>query len=328
MNRRTVTCALSIIVLLHAPLPAGVDRAVSASVPPLSALWERPDNLPARDLLNGPWGAAHAPDPNVTYTFVRPKRHGVNPGVVVRDPAGREWHVKQPPQRSHRGDEGPTEVVVSRVLSAIGYHQPPVYFLPSFRIKDRSGTHQVPGGRFRLHDETLTDRGSWSWDQNPFIGTQPFQGLLVILLMFNSWDLKNSNNTSYEARRADGSVQQWYVVRDLGGALGDTGKFTVKRNNIDSFERHSFITGVKNGFVEFDYHGKRGALVRGRIAPDDVRWASNLMAGLSQRQWQDAFRAGGYTPDVAERFIRMLRAKIVQGQQVGADDRRRASLRR
>jgi hypothetical protein len=327
MNRRTVTCALFIIVLLHAPPLPATAHLLSADTAPLAALWERPGDLPARDLLYGPWGARRAPDPRAIYTFVRPKRHGVNPGVVVRDPAGREWHVKQAPH-SHRGDEGPAEVVVSRVLSAVGYHQPPVYFLPSFTIRHGSAVHQVPGGRFRLHDPALTNQGSWSWEQNPFVGTRPYQGLLVILLMFNSWDLKNSNNTLYDVRRADQSVQQWFVVRDLGGSLGATGHMVVKRNNIDLFERLPFIKGVKNGFVDFDYHGKREELIRGRITPADVKWASDLLAELSQRQWQDAFRAGGYPPDLAERFIRRLRANIAQGQQVGADDRRRVSDRR
>jgi hypothetical protein len=218
--------------------------------------------------------------------------------------------------------------VVSRVLSAVGYHQPPVYYLPSFTIGHGSAVRQVPGGRFRLHDPALTNRGSWSWEQHPFVGTRPYQGLLVILLMFNSWDLKNSNNTLYDVRRADQSVQQWYVVRDLGGSLGETGHMQVKRNNIDLFERLPFIKGVKNGFVDFDYHGKREELIRGRITPADVKWASDLLAELSQRQWQDAFRAGGYRADLAERFIRRLRANIAQGQQVGADDRRRVSDRR
>src|SRR5262245_54715953 len=125
MNRRTVTCALFIIALLHAPPRAAVPPVAGTGTAPLSALWEKPDDLSARDLFNGPWGGARAPDPRATYTFVRPKQHGANPGLVVRDPAGREWHVKQPPH-NHNGAEGPVEVVVSRVLSAVGYHQPPV----------------------------------------------------------------------------------------------------------------------------------------------------------------------------------------------------------
>jgi len=37
---------------------------------------------------------------------------------------------------------------------------------------------------------------------------------------------------------------------------------------------------------------------------------------LSDEQWSDAFRAGGYTPEVAGRFIRSLKAKIEQGRRL------------
>jgi hypothetical protein len=280
---------------------------------PITALWEAPADVESRDLFNGPWGARHAPDPSVTYTFVRPKKGGANPGVVVHDPRGRTWHVKQP--RPRTGSEGPVEVVLSRVLSAVGYHQPPVYFLPSFTMADASGTQQVPGGRFRLEDASLSDRGSWSWARNPFVGTQPYQGLLVILLVFNSWDLKDSNNTLYEIDRG-GRVDRWYVVRDLGGALGDSGRFTTKRNDIDRFERHPFVVGLEDGFVQFKYRGWHSDLVRGRITVEDVRWGTALLDRLSEAQWRDAFRAGGYEPGIAERFIRKIRSNIAAGQQL------------
>jgi hypothetical protein len=45
-----------------------------------------------------------------------------------------------------------------------------------------------------------------------------------------------------------------------------------------------------------------------------VAWVSNLLAELSDRQWRDAFRAAGYDPQVADRFIRALRARVEQGR--------------
>jgi len=126
---------------------------------PLRALWEQPTDLGRADLFNGPWGAALAPDPSVTYTFVRAKRDGVNPGMTVRDPLGRIWHVKQAPD-SDRGAEGPAEVTISRVLSAVGYHQPPVYYLDSFMMADKHGSHREPGGRFRLAGQSLRSTGT------------------------------------------------------------------------------------------------------------------------------------------------------------------------
>ena len=76
------------------------QKSTKSPVPssaPLSALWERPKDLPNRDLFTGPWSPTHAPDPTAIYTYVRPKEGGTNPGVVVLDPLGREWHIKQSP---------------------------------------------------------------------------------------------------------------------------------------------------------------------------------------------------------------------------------------
>lgn len=134
-------------------------------------------------------------------------------------------------------------------------------------------------------------------------------------MMFNSTDLKNSNNTLYEFRNGD-HVERRYVVRDIGAALGDTNRLAPRKNHPDTFERHPFILGVRNGYVDFANHSWYQPLVRERITAADVTWASNLLAQLTDRQWQDAFRAGGYEPQVANRFIRKLHQKIGQGQEV------------
>jgi hypothetical protein len=311
---------IRLLLALDALLFAGLCALPHAApqpdpgAPAARGLWDAPANMSERDLYQGPWGAANAPRPDDLYTFVRPKEHGVNPGVIVRDSIGRLWHVKQAPA-GRRGDEGPVEVVISRVLSAVGYHQPPVYFLPSFRLTDPGGApREVPGGRFRLDEPSLRRIGTWSWTKNPFVGTRPFAGLLVILLMFNSWDLKDENNTLYEVPGREG-LNRMYVVQDLGGALGETGRLRPRRNDIERFEQQTFITGAAGGFVRFAYGGKQPDLVHQAITPDDARWAGDLVAGLSDRQWADAFLAAGYPPDLRDRFVHKLKANILQARQ-------------
>jgi hypothetical protein len=290
-----------------------IRPTVHPSDAPPPSLWVAPADLERRDLFNGPWGAERAPDPQVRYQLVHLKHSGINPGMTVRDPLGREWSVKQ--AGADIPDEGPVEVVLSRVLSAVGYHQPPVYYLASFTLEDDWGSRVEPGGRFRLKDKSLKDRGEWSWHQNPFVGTTPYRGLLAILMMFNSTDLKSANNTLFEYRSAAGR-EQWYVVRDIGGSLGTTGRLVPRKNDIDAFERYPFIVGIENGFVRFHYQGRYQELLRNHITTEDLVWASNLLGRLSDRQWQDAFRAGGYPSDVAERFIRVLRHKIAVGRRL------------
>jgi hypothetical protein len=39
------------------------------------------------------------------------------------------------------------------------------------------------------------------------------------------------------------------------------------------------MSGMKSGFVVFSYHGWHQELFKQRIAPRDVRWASDLLGG-------------------------------------------------
>ena len=276
------------------------------------SLWEEPTDLESRDLYYGPWGPERAPDPAEVYVLVAYKHSGVNPGMTVRDSRGQQWSVKQAPLDG-TASEGPIEVIVSRVLSAIGYHQPPVYYLPSFTFKDDWGVRTEAGGRFRLKEPKMKDRGEWSWQQNPFVGTRPYHGLLVVLMMFRSSDLKNANNTLYEYRSGD-IIELRYVVRDLGTALGDTSRFAPRRGDPHVFERQHVFKGIKNGFVQFDFHGWHQELIHQRITPADVGWATDLLAQLTDEQWSDAFRAGGYADDTAALFTSKLRATIAEGR--------------
>jgi hypothetical protein len=313
MRRVPMAVVVMALVIAGASCVSAKRPALEPSAPvPGATLWQRPTDLDTRDLFYGPWGREHAPDPGDTYRFVELKRSGVNLGLTVVDSEGREWSVKQP-YPGGVDEEGPVEVVVSRLLSAVGYHQPPVYYLPSFTLEDDWGARPEVGGRFRPKLEALDSKGEWRWEENPFIGTRPYQGLLVLLMMFNSTDLKNSNNTLY-ARRLGDRVERWFVVRDLGSALGDTQRITPRKGHLASFERHAFIRGVSNGYVDFAYDGWYRAFVRDRITPADVVWASSLLAQLSDRQWRDAFRAGGFEPAVADGFIAKLREKIREGQ--------------
>ena len=65
--------------------------------------------------------------------------------------------------------------------------------------------------------------------------------------------------------------------------------------------------------------------MKDRITPEDVAWVSGLLGRLSDTQWNDAFRAAGYEPENARRFIAKLKEKVDQGRSIGsrAADRER-----
>jgi hypothetical protein len=46
--------------------------------------------------------------------------------------------------------------------------------MPTFTLKDDWGTHTEPGGRFALIEPSLRLRATWSLQQNPFVGTDPY----------------------------------------------------------------------------------------------------------------------------------------------------------
>jgi hypothetical protein len=273
-------------------------------------LWQ-PADAAARDTTFGPWGREHAPRASDVYTFERAKTHGVSPGMTVKDSEGREWSVKQ-------DVEGHVEVFLSRILTAVGYHQPPVYFLPSFTLKDKDGTHSEAGGRFRLKLKSLDDLGEWSWQRNPFVGTTQYNGLLAILMLFGSSDLKNSNNTLYRYEpRGGGPATVWYVVRDIGAALGETGHVFRQKNDPALFARERYITGVDDGFVVFGFAGWHKELVARQIRVDDAIWGCRQLARLSDGQWREAFRTAGYEADTADQFLTTIKSRIQTGLALG-----------
>ena len=64
--------------------------------------------------------------------------------------------------------------------------------------------------------------------------------------------------------------------------------------------------------VDFDFETIYGAVVD-LVRPDDVKWAAERLSRISDAQWNDAFRAADYEPEVRARYIRKIKAKIAEG---------------
>ncbi|HEY3119390.1 MAG TPA: hypothetical protein VGL15_02115 [Vicinamibacteria bacterium] len=275
----------------------------------LARLWVEPKDLEQRDLFHGVGGAELAPDPGAAYRYFKKKTSGKSPGYTVIDPKGLKWSVKL-------GPEAQSEVAVSRLLWAIGFHQPPVYVLANWTLADgpTPGPQQGPG-RFRPELPDWHEAGEWSWYRNPFVGTQPFRGLIVFMRIVNNWDLLDRNNLVYHVTHAPEGPRRLYVVKDLGASLGKTKLFPHQgtKNVVDDFEEQEFIGGVEGGVVRFEDAGRRHRELYDGIAVADVRWTSALLARLAAKQWQDAFRAAGYDEPTAQRFIRKLQQKVAKG---------------
>jgi hypothetical protein len=310
-----VTSRISSAVVTIALLTAACGGAVAIRAPEqrptpdeMKVLWSDPGSEP-RDLFWGIGGQKYAPKPDATFTFKSRDDLGFSSKYRVTDPDGVDWSAKL-------GPEAQTEVVLSRVLWGLGYHQPPIYYLPSWKV-DRDGEVRVESeARFRPKVKGLEEHKQyWWWQQNPFVGTHELNGLLVVLLMFNSTDLKNDNNSVYKLAKEKGVLEgpdRWFAVRDLGASLGETGALYPRRNWLEGFEQHGFITAINGESVQFDYQGRHQELIS-MIHPADVRWAAEHLARLTDGQWHDAFRAANYSEGDTERFLRKIKEKIADG---------------
>jgi hypothetical protein len=306
----------AIFLLYWAAISAGTPAAAqlakheastSSSTAPIAELWIDPGSTP-RNLFDGPEPVPvkQRPTTDARFEVISKDVSGFSTTYKVRDAAGRKWSVKI-------GPEAQTEVVASRIVWGVGYHAVPSYFVERWiAVQDAKGS-QLGGARFRPDEMPLKSRGTWSWRENPFVGTQPYRGLLALMMVINSSDLKDDNNTIYEIKGPPrGGVSRWYVVKDLGASLGETGRMDPRRGYIDGFEKEPFITGVKDGKVEFGFRGRHQELLE-QIRPEDVRWISERLQKLTDRQLLDAFKAGNYADDVAARYVARIREKVKEG---------------
>ena len=310
-----VTSAIAVLALVTAACGGRTVVTEAPASPPsaekMAELWTDPGK--ERDLYWGIGEKKYAPPADAVYKLKAKDDTGFSVSYDVISPDGTEWSAKI-------GPEAQTEVVVSRLLWGLGYHQPPIYYLPSWKLDLGDQEPRMESeARFRPkleHLERLDDY--WAWADNPFSGTRPFKGLLVALLMLNSSDLKDDNNSIYKLKEPWDGASQWFVVRDVGAALGETGKLFPRRNWLEGFEKAGFIRSIGDGKIEFDYNGRHNELLS-MIEPADVQWAATQMQRLTDQQWQQAFRAGNYAEPIAERYIRRIREKIADGLVPRAD---------
>lgn len=313
-GRLTALCVSAVLALAAsgcAKLPRKMRSTATAPLTPaqLAELWVEPHDIASRDLFHGPGGAALAPAPGSRFQFLKKDTKGFSWGWDVKDANGMEWAVKY-------GPEAHSEVVASRLVWAIGFHQPPTYFVERWELEGGPEPGAKPPSRFRPDLPGRRRAGEWSWRENQFVDTQPYRGLLVMMRILNNWDLLDRNTAIYELDTELEGARRWYVVIDTGASLGRTRIVpdSGTRNDVEDFERQGFIKGVDaDGYVKFDDLGRWHRELFGKLTPADVKWTCERLDRLTPQQWSDAFRAAGYEEAVAARFIRRIREKVAAG---------------
>jgi hypothetical protein len=282
------------------------------------ALWHEPGDVSGLDLRYGIGGAEMAPKP--PFTFEDEDLSGTTAKLKVQDANGRHWVVKF-------GREAYSDTFGSRMAWAMGYYVEPSYMVADGVIEgvrnlqragkdvDRSGRFQ--GGRFQLRSnspkylKTIT----WSWDDNPFLGTPELNGLKILMMMLSNWDNKDARDA--ESRGTNTAIYQqddllYYFIDDWGGSMGRWGKyFTRSKWNASSFANQSGdFVAVKNGELRWGYVGQHSAALAKGLQFSDIRWLLQYLARLSDDQLRAALDSSGASPEESALYVKGLRTRI------------------
>jgi hypothetical protein len=238
------------------------------------------------------------------------------------------------------GHEVQPETFAVRLAWACGYFAEVTYYVREGHLEQAGALQRgasciaddgrFADARFELDDPDdlkLFEEHSWSWADNPFVGTRELAGLRVIMMLISNWDNKDqrdvargSNTAIYVHRRSRWKREAQYLIIDWGGSMGRWGVTPVTRGrwDADAFAAQTpqFVTGVTNGFVQFGYAGQRTADARQSITVDDVAWLCRYLGRITDDQLRAALRASGATPEEVESFTASLRARITQLQRV------------
>jgi hypothetical protein len=272
-------------------------------------LWRDPGAIQSRNLLLGAGGEGMKPDLR-KVTFTRKQDGGTSTKYRVKDASGNEWVAKL-------GKEAQPDTAANRLLWAVGYETEVAYLIPRLTIEGKGTFENV---RLEARPKHIDRSGDWKWENNPFTGTPQFQGLKVMMVLINNWDIKDSNNEILATRNKEtGKNELRYIISDLGGSFGKTGGFFSRsRNKPSDFVKADFIEAVKANVIDFNYGGKSKKLFD-NITISDAKWIGGLLTRLSEEQIKDAFRAANYLPEEVERLSRAVRQRIEALNNVSAE---------
>jgi hypothetical protein len=263
-----------------------------------AVLWHAPNDIESRNLLLGAGGEPMKPDLS-KVTFVAEKKGGWSTKYEVRDGKGNEWVAKL-------SKEAQPETAANRLVWAAGYETEIVYLVPELEIQGKGTFQNV---KLEARPKDVKRDGDWPWQGNPFDGKPEFQGLKILMVLINNWDMKDDNNAILATKGVTTSERR-YIISDLGATFGKTGGVISRsRNKPSDYVKSEFVKGVKGNIVEFHYGGKNGKLFD-NITVANAKWLAGWLRRLSDDQIRDAFRAANYTTEEVEMLAVAVRARI------------------
>ena len=279
---------------------SGFSQKPDGTTQAKQVMWES-TNISERNLYLGPGGTGMQPDLKKSQ-FLGRQGGGTQLKYRLKDAAGREWVVKV-------GRETQPETAATRLLWAIGYRTEINYLVKKVEIQQIGNYKNV---RFEARPDNIKRLEKWSWTDNPFVGTNEFEGLKIMMAMFNNWDIKDENTAILK----DGDAH-YYIISDLGATFGKLpevsggGKTGRSINKPEQYAEAKFIKQVRDGVIELDYRGKADSIIQG-VKVEHGRWLADLLLQLSDKQIEDAFRAANYEDEEVKLLAQAFKARIME----------------
>jgi hypothetical protein len=298
-------------------LPASAQRADG------QVIWQDRGHASGLDLASGPGGAAR--EPGTLFIFLKESDGATSPKFDVEDEHGTTWKIKL-------GEEAKPETAAARLLWAMGYVVDEDYYrsrihvlsLPQLaRGQEFVSAGGIVSGARLERDQGTTDSQTWSWTDNPFVGTREFNGLRVMMALLNNWDLKAVNNSA----TATPSGEARFGITDLGATWGRTGNVFGRSKGVSKdYAGAPFIDKVTPTHVDFVLNSRpfllsivrfrsyreraRMESVVAHIPIADARWIGDRLGELSPEQVRDCFRAAGFSPADVEAYSGVVLQRI------------------
>lgn len=114
-------------------------------------------------------------------------------------------------------------------------------------------------------------------------------------------------------------IRTRYAVTDWGASFGRAG-FLFKRDRWDwegyRLETRNFVRLGSDGRLRWRYKGRHGDDITAGVGVEDVRWILRYLSRISDEDLKTGLVASGASEPVAREYVRLIRQRIVQLQNV------------
>lgn len=312
MKERSFRILASVLMFAALSFAASAQKVVTGGK---AVLWEQSD-IGRKDLFYGPGGKSMVP--NVSkVTVVKEEKAGHTKKYRIKDADGHVWVAKL-------GREAQAETVSVRLMWALGYKTEINYLVPSLTIPGKGTFKNV---RLEARPDNIERLEEWKWKDNPFLGTNEFQAMKIMMVFLNNWDILDGQNKILLVDGRNGKERQ-YIVSDLGATFGKMGSNNLPylfrlgqtKNKPKQYAKAKFIKVEKDGELELAFKGTNRDLFKG-VTVGQARWLANLLSKLKDSQLQDAFRAANYSNEDSALLMQGIKRRISELNSITAQER-------